>query len=95
MDNKCTKCVYADMIAEKFGINFTTDNCDIYNDNICPNYTNPTHCGYSLDILNVGMCCGAYSQSKRADGLYWGHYPICEEKNCPLMYPDLLEGAEL
>lgn len=95
MDNKCTKCVYADMIAKKFGLVFTTDNCDIYRDNICPEYTNPAHCEYSLDIPNVGMCCGAYSKSKRTDGLHWSHYPICEIENCPLMYPDLLDGAEL
>ena len=60
-----------------------------------PEHSNPTHCEYSFEITNVGMCCGAYSKSKRIDGKHWSHYPICEIKNCPLVYPDLFEGAEL
>lgn len=95
MDNKCSKCVYADMIEKKFGLVFTTDNCDIYRDNICPEYTNPERCEFSLDIPNIGVCCGAYSKSKRADGLHWSHYPVCEIENCPLANLDLLEGAKL
>ena len=56
---------------------------------------NLERCEYRLEIPNVGICCGAYSKSKRTDGLHWSHYPLCENKNCPLMHPNLLEGAEL
>lgn len=95
MDNKCAKCNYSSMVAQKFGITLTTDNCDIYNDNWCSEYTNPAHCRYSFEIPNIGICCGAYGESKRLDGRHWAHYPFCEIENCPLMYPDLLEGATL
>ena len=92
---KCSKCCYEDMIKNKFGMVYTIENCDIYRNNICPEYTNPTKCKYSLEIPNVGICCGVYSKSKRPDGLYWAHYPICKIENCPLANLDLLEGAEL
>lgn len=95
MEYKCSKCCYADMIKNKFGMVYTIENCDIYSDNICPEYTNSENCEYGLEIPNIGICCGAYSKSKRKDGLHWSHYPICEIDNCPLMHPDLLEGAEL
>ena len=95
MECKCYECCYADMIKKKFNVVYTTENCDIYSDNICPEYTNPAKCEYSFEIPNIGICCGAYRKSKRADGLHWGHYPICEIENCPLIYPDLLDGAEL
>ena len=39
--------------------------------------------------------CMAYSKSKRKDNLFWDHYPVCCNENCPLTNPDLLEGAEL
>jgi len=39
--------------------------------------------------------CDAYSESKRKDGLHWAHYPECKEENCPLIHPELLEGAVL
>lgn len=52
-------------------------------------------CKYSLEIPNVGICCGAYRKSKRSDGLCWNHYPICKIENCPLVNLDLLEKAEL
>ena len=44
---------------------------------------------------NNKMHCFAYCKSKRKDGLYWAHYPYCEDKNCPLAHPELLEGAKL
>lgn len=53
-------------------------------------------CKYRLEIPNVPeMCCDAYSQSKRPDGRHWSHYPECAGKNCPLLYPYLLQGAVL
>lgn len=52
-------------------------------------------CKYNLDIPGVGMCCDAYSQSKRKDGLHWAHYPFCATENCPLKHPELLESAIL
>ena len=94
-NNKCAKCNYADMVANKYKMFFTTDNCDLFEDNLCPNYTNPIHCEYSFEIPKIGICCGAYGESKRPDGRHWAHYPFCEEKYCPLIHPELLEGAEL
>lgn len=93
--NKCAKCNYANMVSNKYGMIFTTDNCDLFEDNLCPNYTNPARCEYSFEISNIGICCGAYGESKRPDGRHWAHYPFCEENDCPLIHPDLLEGAEL
>ena len=57
-------------------------------------------CKYTL---NVPVChahgplilCDAYSQSKRPDGYHWANWPTCEDKNCPLKHPKLLEGAIL
>ena len=43
----------------------------------------------------TAVMCGAYSVSKRPDGLHWAHYPLCVEHNCPLIHPELLEGATL
>jgi len=94
-NNKCAKCNYADMVANKYKMFFTTDNCDLFEDNLCPNYTNPIHCEYSFEIPKIGICCGAYGESKRPDGRHWAHYPFCEEKDCPLIHPELLDGAEL
>ena len=45
--------------------------------------------------LDKTYYCSAYSKSKRKDGKYWAHYPECKSKNCPLVFPELLEGAEL
>lgn len=52
-------------------------------------------CGYRFNIPNIGVCCKAYSQSKRSDGKHWAHYPLCEGQNCPKLYPFKLEGAKL
>ena len=52
-------------------------------------------CAYKFEIPNIGMCCQAYSKSTRPDGLHWAHYPLCEGKNCPKLYPHLLEDAKL
>lgn len=35
--------------------------------------------------------CGAYHSSSRPDGLEWGHFPICNDDNCPLKNPTLLD----
>ena len=52
-------------------------------------------CSYELDIPEVGICCKAYYNSKRIDGKLWCHFPKCDEVNCPLKHPELLEGARL
>lgn len=39
--------------------------------------------------------CGAYSSSKRNDGRHWSHYPECNEKDCPIKHPELVEDAVL
>ncbi len=53
------------------------------------------NCKYNLNIPNVGMCCKAYYESTRQDGKGWMHFPSCNESDCPLMHPELLEGAIL
>ena len=52
-------------------------------------------CTFELEIPEVGICCKAYYLSKRQDERVWCHFPDCSNKNCPLMHPELLEGAEL
>lgn len=52
-------------------------------------------CKYPFEIPGIGMCCDAYSQSKRPDGRHWANYPECEAKNCPRLYPELLGDAKL
>lgn len=53
-------------------------------------------CKYEFQFqFEDGVYCGAYSQAKRKDGLSWAHYPECKPENCPLMYPELLDGATL
>ena len=52
-------------------------------------------CLYSLEIPKIGLCCEAYYKSKRNDGKEWMHFPYCKKENCPLEYPELLEGATL
>ena len=52
-------------------------------------------CNYTIDIPFVGICCKAYYKSKRKDGKLWLHFPLCSEENCPLLHPELLEGATL
>lgn len=47
-------------------------------------------CKYQL-----GTLCKAYAESKRHDDLCWAHYPECNNENCPLKHPELLEGAVL
>ena len=53
------------------------------------------HCKYNLFIPTIGTCCGAYAESFREDGKFWAHFPMCAESNCPLIHPELLEGAIL
>lgn len=52
-------------------------------------------CKYNILIPNAGICCQAYYKSIRPDGKGWMHFPACDEQNCPLMHPELLEGAIL
>ena len=53
-------------------------------------------CKYIQIFHNDKACrCMAYSKSERKDGLFWAHFPICCDENCPLKNPDLLEGAVL
>ena len=67
---------------------------NIVNNYIDPNITSPCKNKYRFEIPNIGICCKAYFESKRIDDKYWIHYPLCEIKNCPIIYPKLLEGAE-
>ena len=55
------------------------------------------HCDkkYKIFLPRIGICCRAYSASKRPDGLHCAHYPDCKEENCPLVHPELLKGAIL
>lgn len=52
-------------------------------------------CKYNITLPNIGVCCGAYCKSIRVDAKDWLHFPICTKVNCPLIYPELLEGAIL
>lgn len=53
-------------------------------------------CKYQLNFpSDRSTHCMAYSWSKRPDGLHWAHYPCCEDSNCPIQHPELLEGAVL
>lgn len=54
-----------------------------------------TDCKYQIDLLTAGICCKAYLESIRPDGRGWMHFPDCNESNCPLIHPELLEGAIL
>lgn len=54
-----------------------------------------TDCKYNLPIPNTGIHCKAYYESIRPDGKGWMHFPTCNESNCPLIHPELLEGAIL
>jgi hypothetical protein len=59
------------------------------------------NCQYCMEIPMLAnprrsnIHCGAYSASKRKDGLHWGHYPYCKIENCPVVHPELLKGAVL
>lgn len=50
---------------------------------------------YTNIVPGIGICCAAYYQSKRKDGLTWMHFPKCKEENCPLRHPELLGNATL
>jgi hypothetical protein len=53
-------------------------------------------CKFELNIPNrKTKLCGAYSKSKRNDGKYWAHYPVCDNNNCPLKYEELLCNSKL
>ena len=55
-------------------------------------------CQYFFVIPKVGICCGAYSESKPTKEnkwRHWAHYPECIEENCPLKHPELLKGRTL
>lgn len=58
------------------------------------------NCKYEMDLRKCkqstpNILCGAYSESKRSDGLFWAHYPKCENKNCPLVHKELLGDSIL
>lgn len=53
-------------------------------------------CKYKQEFPNDNeIHCMAYSNSKREDGRFWAHFPICKTENCPLKQKQLLEGAVL
>ena len=51
------------------------------------------NCIYSIQLPQNGLCCAAYSCSKRPDGKFWAHFPKCLTENCPFDHPELLDGA--
>ena len=56
---------------------------------------NCDECPYKIKLPVSGVWCNAYSKSKRLDGRWWAHWPKCSNENCPIEYPELLEGAIL
>ena len=54
-----------------------------------------TDCKYQIELPTAGICCRAYFESVREDKRAWMHFPACHEQNCPLVNPELLEGAKL
>ncbi len=52
-------------------------------------------CKYQIELVTAGTCCKAYFESIRPDGKGWMHFPTCNKSNCPLIHPELLEGAIL
>ena len=53
-------------------------------------------CSYKEKIPeDTNIYCMAYSKSIRPDGYHWGHYPYCCYFDCPIVHPELLEGAKL
>lgn len=45
--------------------------------------------------FNGKLLCSVYSKHRLPNGNIWAHYPVCEDKNCPLLHPGLLEDAIL
>ena len=50
-------------------------------------------CDYILSIPGLGDCCGMYSKIRSKNGKYFLNYPFCDNKNCPKIHPNLLEGV--
>ena len=48
-------------------------------------------CKNQIHIPGVGLCCKTYFNHKRNDGKLWMHFPFCNEENCPLKHPELLD----
>jgi hypothetical protein len=68
--------------------------CNVIDDYMNFNFINLCKGKYRIKIPKVGICCNAYFESKRIDGKYWTHYPLCDVENCPILFPKLLEGAK-
>lgn len=53
-------------------------------------------CKYQMSIpSNDEILCCIYSKYRLPNGKIWAHYPVCENKNCPLLHPELLGDAIL
>ena len=53
-------------------------------------------CNYRQEFPSDKLVhCMAYSYAERKDGRHWGHYPLCQDGNCPIRNEKLLEGAIL
>ena len=50
-------------------------------------------CIYSIILPEAGICCNVYNNAKRPDGKWWAHWPKCTIDKCPILNPELLEGA--
>lgn len=45
-------------------------------------------------VIRIGESrCNMYHLSQRKDGKLWEHYPVCSSENCPLIHPELMDGA--
>lgn len=51
-------------------------------------------CKYKYDLLGAGKCYHKYYETEREDRKIWAHFPLCEEKNCPIIHPELLSAAK-
>lgn len=44
---------------------------------------------------NDEILCGAYSKARLPNDKIWLHYPMCEDRSCPLLHSELLGDAIL
>lgn len=53
-------------------------------------------CKHQMSIpSNDEILCGIYNKYRLSNGKIWAHYPVYENKNCPLLHPELLGDAIL
>ena len=53
-------------------------------------------CLYKLPFPDGTIHCDAYYSSECGGKKHWwAHFPVCNDKNCPIKHPELLQGAKL